>query len=128
MRTSALVRGTHIEPGQSATFLKMIDGPMRKDPDAFSDSDWDVYRSLQHWAEATVDRLGGVVATTDQTLSSVTVGDVPGEQTTVSVPEAAARLGLKRQAVLGRIARGTLPAERDGRGHWRINVEDLEAS
>ncbi len=42
----------------------------------------------------------------------------------VSTTEAAKRLGISRQAVLGRIRRGTLPARVAGQ-YW-INVQDLQ--
>lgn len=42
----------------------------------------------------------------------------------VTVPEAAARLGVSQQAIRARIARGSLPATKHGR-IWLINEEHL---
>jgi excisionase family DNA binding protein len=46
-------------------------------------------------------------------------------ETEITVAAAAARLGRSRQAVLRRIARGTLPARRDERGHYLIHRANL---
>lgn len=44
----------------------------------------------------------------------------------VTVKEAAERLGISKQAVLKRIHKGTLPAEKFG-WQWMIRAEDLDA-
>jgi hypothetical protein len=41
--------------------------------------------------------------------------------------EFAALAGVTRQAVLGRINRGTLPARKDERGRWRVTIEAEQA-
>ncbi len=45
--------------------------------------------------------------------------DVPTNEHTTTVAEAAAALGVTKSAIMGRIRRGTLPAEKVG-GVWRI--------
>jgi hypothetical protein len=44
----------------------------------------------------------------------------PGGTVWLSVPEAARHLGISERAVRKRIAVQTLPAQRDGRGPWRV--------
>lgn len=47
----------------------------------------------------------------------------------ITVTEAAKRLGISRRAILGRIERGTLPAEKIGDGRtsaYLIHEDDLE--
>ncbi len=42
--------------------------------------------------------------------------------------EFAVLAGVTRQAVLGRINRGTLPARKDARGHWRVSPAALQGA
>lgn len=44
--------------------------------------------------------------------------------TTVSIPDAAERLGVSIDTVRRRVRRGELLAERDTRGHWRVMFPD----
>jgi len=44
--------------------------------------------------------------------------------TTVSIPDAAERLGVSIDTVRRRVRRGELLAERDTRGHWRVTFPD----
>ncbi len=46
----------------------------------------------------------------------------PGGTGWLSVPEAARHLGLSERAVRKRIAAHALPAQRDGRGPWRVRI------
>jgi excisionase family DNA binding protein len=46
----------------------------------------------------------------------------PGGTVWLSVPEAARHLGISERAVRKRITAHTLPAERDGRGPWRVRI------
>ena len=100
--------GVLIQPGQAGRFFDVIAPQMRKNPDDWTDGDWDVYRALEKCSQAVDRRRNDVVATRDEPLSSVRVENMlPGEhQATASVPEAAMRLRKSRQAVLGRIAGG----------------------
>jgi excisionase family DNA binding protein len=51
----------------------------------------------------------------------------PGGTIWLSVPEAARRLGISERAVRKRIDAGTLRAERDGGGPWRVEVGTADA-
>ncbi len=46
----------------------------------------------------------------------------PGGTAWLSVPQAARHLGISERAVRKRIAAQALPAQRDGRGPWRVRV------
>jgi hypothetical protein len=46
----------------------------------------------------------------------------PGGTAWLSVPQAARHLGLSERAVRKRIAVHALPAQRDGRGPWRVRI------
>ncbi len=46
----------------------------------------------------------------------------PGGTEWLSVPQAARHLGISERAVRKRIAADSLPAQRDGRGPWRVRI------
>ena len=52
-----------------------------------------------------------------------TGGGTQGDTGRYSVPEVARLLGISERAVRKRITAGTLPAERDGAGHWVVTLE-----
>lgn len=65
-----------------------------------------------------------VVATTVRGLSTGMLENM----NEVGVTRAAEMSNCTRQAINRKIARGTLPARRDERNHWRIAVENLEGA
>lgn len=121
----ALFFGAQATPEVCAVIEDLLSIPMRKsvetDPEKYPASAWEFLRAVETSARAFSDRRSALVATSRRPLSTVRVEDVE----TISVSVAAKRLGVTRQAVHDRIARGTLDGPKNDRGHRRISVDQL---
>jgi excisionase family DNA binding protein len=101
-----------------------MDAALRRDGITFSDAARDWLAGLEFMAEkfaANHPLVAPLVALDEPPLSSSKVDDMK----TVTKRQAAKVLHCSPQAVQDRISRGTLPATKDERGHYRISIADL---
>jgi hypothetical protein len=95
----------------------------RRNASPLSPAALDVIEALDQAAKANRARrsvVADVVADLAPTLYPGKVSDVGETGTEIGLAEVAAMTRRSRQAVLGRLHRGTLPGRRDHRGYWRI--------
>jgi hypothetical protein len=127
---SGRVDGVLVDPSVAAEVAGLVHRAMseavRRDGVRFSTGAWTVVDELRVLASEWRQR---VVATTGRSTTSGKVEDVGDPQNLsgeVGTAAAAALLGVRsRQAVVNRICRGTLPARKDQKGHYRIRRENL---
>lgn len=116
-----------VPPAVAAELAPLVRAAMRRavheDKATFTAAAWSIADDLDVVARTLRSHVvADVVAQTPGRLSPAIVDSC---MEVVGTAEAARRLGITKQAVLRRIARGTLPSRRDGRGrHW-IATENL---
>jgi hypothetical protein len=102
---------------------RYVNEARRRDGETFTDADLDYVEGMMLMGAGLrairANPVSNPVATGAETLSSVTV-----ESVTFSVSQLATKSGRSRQSIWERIDRGTLPAVKNARGHWRISAEN----